>query len=117
MLGIPQLIRINSTTTFGLCTVSFILAEAVPILGYLLSLMSGICYAPLGIMLPAAFWLYDFMGHKSGTLAQKSSWVFFVAMFTFGAFFAVSGTYSTIVLIIRAYAEGVIGEPIQDATF
>jgi len=109
--------------TFGLCTLSFILAEAIPIFNYLLSLTSSICYAPLALMIPATFWLSDYRawgpwykGADAGGVDGGKRWVrlmawwFHVAMFGLGVFMCVAGTYSTIKLIIEAYAAGQIGE-------
>ena len=99
-----------STTTFGLCAISFILAEAIPIFNYLLSLTGAICFAPLALMLPASFWLYDFKTWMTATSSiKKAAWGFHVLMFALGAFICVAGTYSTIELIIQAYAAGEIG--------
>jgi hypothetical protein len=95
--------------TFGLSALSFVLASAIPIFNYLLALTGSICFAPLAIILPAWFWLYDHGEWRMGSVGQKAAYWghwFFVAL---GLFFLTGGTYGTVQLIIDAYANGLIG--------
>jgi Transmembrane amino acid transporter protein len=96
--------------TLGLCVIGWVIAEAVPILNYLLSLMGSICFAPLSIIFPAIFWLSEFRSWMRGTLLQKGAWVFHILVVLIGTFLSVAGTYATAQLIIDAYASGQIGE-------
>jgi len=105
-----RVLTVDRSTTFRLCALSFILAEAIPILSYLLALMGSICFVPLSIMLPPVLWLYDYMWWRKGSLLKQLAWCGFVLMFLLGAFMTVAGTYSTIKLIIEAYAQGSIGK-------
>lgn len=90
----------RSSCTFGLGTLSFIMAEAIPVFNYLLALNACVCFAPIALMLPGGFWLYDHGSYRQGTTRQKviywSHWV----LPLFGAFFLVGGTYATIKSII-----------------
>jgi hypothetical protein len=96
--------------SLGLCAISFILAEAIPVFNYLVALVGSICFAPLALMLPAVFYFYDNKTViKSGTIGQKLEWALNVFLFFLGAFFLVSGTYAVILEIIKAYADGQIG--------
>jgi hypothetical protein len=96
--------------TTGLCVIGWVLAEAVPILNFLLSLMGSICFAPLSIIFPAIFWLSEFRSWMRGTLFQKGAYVFHALVVLIGSFLSVAGTYATARLIVDAYASGQIGE-------
>ncbi|ORY31432.1 putative N amino acid transport system protein [Naematelia encephala] len=96
--------------TFGLCAISFILAEAVPIFNYLVALTGSICFAPLALMLPAVYYFYDdYDKIRTGTMVEKFEWVCNVAIFCLGLFFLGSGTYAVAESIKAAYADGQIG--------
>ena len=76
------------------------MAEAIPVFNYLLALTASVCFAPLAIMLPGGFWLYDHGTYRRGMTKQKllywSHWMLPVL----GAFFLVGGTYATVKSII-----------------
>lgn len=95
--------------TLGLGSIAFILAEAIPIFNYLLSLTGSICFAPIAISLPGWLWLYDNKEWKRGTALQQTVWWAHIAMILLGAFICVGGTYGVIVEIKGAYASGLIG--------
>ncbi len=78
-------------------------------MNYLLGLMGAVCYAPLGILFPAIFWMYDFNSWRKGSLLKQMAWGFHVVVALIGIFSCVSGTYATIKLIIEAYSNGEIG--------
>jgi hypothetical protein len=96
--------------TIGLGTISFILAEAVPIFNYLIALTGSVCFAPLAIALPGCLWLYDFWHYKKGTFVQKMLFGLHCFLPLLGAFICVGGTYAVVQEIIDAYANGTIGE-------
>lgn len=95
--------------TFGLCSISFILAEAIPIFNYLIALTGSICFAPLAMMLPGWFWLHDHPQWRKGGAVKMIVYYLHVALILLGAFFCVGGTYATVMLIKSAYADGEIG--------
>lgn len=96
--------------TIGLSSISFILAEAVPIFNYLLAIAGSVCFAPLAISLPGGLWLYDYGHYRKGTVGQQAMFWAHVLLVLLGAFFCVGGTYSVVELIKEAYASGKIGE-------
>lgn len=96
--------------TFGLAAISFVIAEAVPIFDYLLSLAGSICAAPLALALPAWLWLYDHMHWRTGSAAKQIAFWLHVMLIALGAFVSVGGTYGVAVQIKEAYASGEIGE-------
>lgn len=105
-----QVLTSTSTCTFGLCSISFILAEAIPIFSYLLALTGSICFAPLTLMIPGCLWLYDHGEWRKGTFAKQIGYWLHWGMILLGAFLLVGGTYATVQEIIDAYASGEIGK-------
>ncbi|CAK3889074.1 related to neutral amino acid permease [Lecanosticta acicola] len=95
--------------TFGLASLSFILAEAIPIFNYLLALTGSVCFAPLAISLPGWLWLHDHMEWRKGSIVQQIAFWFHVLLIPLGLFFLIGGTYGVIKEIIAAYADGEIG--------
>ncbi|TVY42283.1 N amino acid transport system protein [Lachnellula occidentalis] len=95
--------------TFGLASLSFILAEAIPIFNYLIALTGSICFAPLAIMLPGALWLYDHGHYRTGSAVQKAMYWAHWFLPLLGMFLCVGGTYGVVESIIEAYADGEIG--------
>lgn len=73
----------------ALGTAAFIVAEAVPILNYLLGLAGALCFAPFALVYPCLLWMSDFKGHRSGTLAQKARFYFHACIVALGAFMIV----------------------------
>jgi hypothetical protein len=96
--------------TFGLSSISFILAEAIPIFNYLIALTGSICFAPLAIMLPGILWLYDHPHYRRGSLLQKVEYYAHTFLPLLGLFLCVGGTYGVVQSIIDAYASGEIGK-------
>ncbi|KAK5105754.1 hypothetical protein LTR62_002174 [Meristemomyces frigidus] len=96
--------------TFGLASISFILAEAIPIFNYLLALTGSICFAPLAIILPGWLWIHDHKMWAKGSIGQKIAYWLHASLIAIGSFMCVGGTYGVIKVIIQAYADGTIGE-------
>jgi Transmembrane amino acid transporter protein len=94
----------------GLASISFILAEAVPIFNYLIALTGSVYFAPLAIALPGFLWLYDYAAYRKGSLGQKLLYCAHCFLPLLGAFLCVGGTYGVVQLIINAYADHEIGE-------
>lgn len=78
---------------FALGTATFIVAEAVPILNYLLGLALALVYAPFVLIFPSLLWFHDFKSYRSGTLAQKAHFTLNAAIGLFGVFMAVGTAY------------------------
>ncbi|OAP58967.1 hypothetical protein AYL99_06264 [Fonsecaea erecta] len=95
--------------TISLGSIAFILAEAVPIFNYLIALEGSVCFAPMAIILPGWFWLYDNKSFLTGTIFQRSAYVAHVVLVLIGGLMLVGGTYGTVVQIKDAYAAGIIG--------
>ncbi|TKA36672.1 hypothetical protein B0A54_11915 [Friedmanniomyces endolithicus] len=95
--------------TFGLASISFILAEAIPVFNYLLALTGSICFAPIAISLPGWLWIHDHKPWMKGSAFQQVAYWLHVALIPLGMFICVGGTYGVVELIIQAYATGLIG--------
>ncbi|KAL5116334.1 hypothetical protein ACEQ8H_005792 [Pleosporales sp. CAS-2024a] len=96
--------------TMGLGSLSFLLAEAIPIFSYLIALTGSVCFAPLAICLPAWLWLHDHGEWRRGSslwnkVAYHGHWF----LILLGLFVCVGGTYAVIKSIMAAYASGLIG--------
>ncbi|KAJ9150650.1 Amino acid transporter [Pleurostoma richardsiae] len=90
--------------------ISFIIAEAVPILNYLLGLAGSLCFAPFSLVFPAMLWMYDFKGYRSGSAPQKAAYGMHIFIVLVGLFMVVGGTYGTAVSIRDAYRSGLISK-------
>ncbi|KAG9765631.1 amino acid transporter, partial [Aureobasidium melanogenum] len=93
----------------ALGTIAYIVAEAVPILNYLLALASALCFAPFSLVFPALLWMNDYKSFRSGTAAQKLKYGLHALIVVLGAFMVVGGTYAVGVSIKDAFANGLIG--------
>ncbi|EFX04795.1 amino acid transporter [Grosmannia clavigera kw1407] len=89
--------------------VGFVIAEAVPILNYLLSLASALCFAPFSLTFPVMLWMYDFKGYRSGSAVEKSKYAFHIVVALVGVFMLVGGIYGVAMSLKEAYADGLIG--------
>ncbi|KAF5691896.1 amino acid transporter [Fusarium circinatum] len=94
----------------ALGTAAFIVAEAVPILNYLLGLAGSLCFAPFSLVFPALLWMYDFKSYKTGTLGQKIKYGLHMLIMILGFYMIVAGTYSVAVLIKEAFNTGAIAK-------
>ena len=95
---------------FGLCSVSFILAEAIPIFNYLIAITGSVCFAPLAIMLPGYLWIHDHKDWARGSILQQIVFGLHILMILLGTFLLIGGTYGIVEEIIAAYHDGLIGK-------
>lgn len=77
---------------FALGTAAYIVAEAVPILNYLLALAGALCFAPFSLIFPAVLYLYDYKGLRTGSFGQKIVYYLHALIVALGAFMVVAGT-------------------------
>lgn len=87
---------VHWTTWLGanvlLGVLGFIIAEAVPILNYLLGLAGSLCFAPFSLIFPALLWMYDFKAYRSGTAGKQTIYWVHVMILLVGLFMVVGGT-------------------------
>lgn len=77
---------------FILGAVAFVVAEAVPILDYLLALAGALCFAPFSLIFPALLWFHDHKDYKSGPRIQKVKYGLHAGIVILGLFMTVGGT-------------------------
>ncbi|KAL8389040.1 hypothetical protein RB595_008836 [Gaeumannomyces hyphopodioides] len=92
----------------ALGTVGFVVAEAVPILNYLLGIAAALGLAPFSLMYPAMLWWHDYDGSNSRSAVRNIKMASHVFIFLFGLFMLVAGTYSVATVIKDAFASGEI---------
>ncbi|ESK89001.1 neutral amino acid permease [Moniliophthora roreri MCA 2997] len=90
--------------TIILGSIAFILASAIPIFNYLISLTGSLCFAPLALILPGLLWIHDHGRTKGIGLLMLHG-----LLILLGAFICVGGTYGVVVQIIQAYRNKIIG--------
>jgi hypothetical protein len=95
--------------TIGLGSLSFVLAQAIPIFSFLIALTGSVCFAPIAICLPAWLWLHDHGDWKRGGVVKKAAYYGHWLLILLGVFVCVGGTYAVINSIITSYASGLIG--------
>ncbi|KAF5970658.1 amino acid transporter [Fusarium coicis] len=92
----------------ALGTAAFIIASAVPILNYLLGLAGALCAAPFSLIFPCLLWMYDFKGHRSGTIMQKARYTIHALIVLIGLFMVVGTAYAVVIAIKTAFQTGMI---------
>ncbi|KAF5584347.1 amino acid transporter [Fusarium subglutinans] len=93
---------------FAFGTAAFIVAEAVPILNYLLGLAGALCAAPFSLIFPCLLWMYDFKGYRSGTLMQRAQYTIHVLIALIGLYMVAGTAYAVVVAIKMAFQSGTI---------
>lgn len=86
------------------------MAEAIPVFNDILALNASVCFAPLAIMLPGAFWLHDHKSYHQGSTKERAIYWSHWLLPVVGAFFFVGGTYATIQSIITSNQTGGLGK-------
>ncbi|KAH7035990.1 transmembrane amino acid transporter protein-domain-containing protein [Microdochium trichocladiopsis] len=91
---------------------AFIVAEAVPILNYLLGLAGSVCFAPFSLVFPAMLWMWDFREYrgKGASAGQRAKFWGHGLIVLLGLFMVVAGTYGVALAIQDAYATGMIAK-------
>jgi Transmembrane amino acid transporter protein len=79
-------------SNLSLGVLGFIVAEAVPILNYLLGLAGSLCFAPFSLIFPAMLWMHDHKSYLKGGSTQKLIYAFHVLIVLIGSFMVVGGT-------------------------
>jgi hypothetical protein len=90
----------------GVGILAFILAEAIPVFNYILSLEAALFFAPMSLLFPACFWMYDHKEYRTGTGEQRLIYGGHVFLALIASFLVVGGTYGTVVQIKASYDAG-----------
>jgi hypothetical protein len=70
---------------------AFIVAEAVPILNYLLGLAAATCFAPFSLIFPGVLYCYDYKGFRTSSMGQKIKYTLHVLIVLLGLYLVVGG--------------------------
>jgi hypothetical protein len=71
---------------------SFILAEAIPVFNYILSLEAALFFAPMSLFIPACCWMHDFPHYRVGSMSQKVVYGAHLLIAALASFMIVGGT-------------------------
>jgi hypothetical protein len=96
--------------TFGLSSIAFVLASAIPIFNYLIALTASVCFAPLALILPGFLWLYDHKTWMRGGILKSTAWAAHWVLIAAGGLLCVGGTYGVAKEIQHAYDSGLVGK-------
>ncbi|KAI4593845.1 hypothetical protein KJ359_008886 [Pestalotiopsis sp. 9143b] len=102
-------------STYGTGLVGWLICEAIPFYGSLVSLIGSLGFGPLGICLPAIMWFCMYPESRTGTLRMKAMWWLHVGISIMGLFVTVGGTYANVVVIMEQFREGSVSGPFQCA--
>lgn len=76
----------------GVGILAFILAEAIPVFNYILSLEASLFFAPMSLLFPACFWMYEYKQYRGGTVMQKLAYSAHILLAVIACFLIVGGT-------------------------
>lgn len=96
-------------STFGAGFLGWVICEAIPCYGYLVSIIGSLGFGPLGIYLPVVMWYSMHRGYRKGTPKQKALWAFHTLILMMGLFVTIVGTYANVTLIIQQFQDGTVG--------
>ncbi|EXJ89997.1 hypothetical protein A1O3_03065 [Capronia epimyces CBS 606.96] len=95
--------------TYGTGCLGWILCEAIPFYGSLVSLIGALGFGYLGVCLPAIFWFVLNKDARKGTPLQQFLCYVHIAIFLVGVLATIGGTYANVVNIIDQYRQGQVG--------
>lgn len=95
------------TTTCGF--LGWLLAEAIPFFTSLVSLIGSLGFGPLGMVLPPILWFSLNKEKLHGTVRQRATWWFHMAILVMGLFLSIGGTYANISNIVDQFRAGKVG--------
>ncbi|WVQ95771.1 hypothetical protein IAU59_002870 [Kwoniella sp. CBS 9459] len=92
------------------CGIGFIIAEAIPFFGDLLSLIGALLGTLICIQLEAYMWMWDnWRAPNRGSTKWKLLMAMNVILFILGWFLMVAGTYGAVVTINNSFKNGSVG--------
>ncbi|KAH0842489.1 hypothetical protein AYO21_06705 [Fonsecaea monophora] len=95
--------------TYGTGLLGWILCEAIPFYGSLVSLIGALGFGYLGVCIPAILWMVLNEGARKGTPVKIFMYYLHVGIFLLGCLITVGGTYANVVSIIDQYRAGQVG--------
>ncbi|KAF9891030.1 hypothetical protein FE257_005289 [Aspergillus nanangensis] len=101
--------------TYGTGLVGWVLCEAIPFYGSLVSLIGAMGFGPLGIVLPSVLWFCLDRNALTGRTSRVIPRAFHAGLVMLGLFVTFGGTYAVVVSIVDQYKSGLVGRPFQCA--
>jgi hypothetical protein len=102
------------SSTYGTGLVGWLICEAVPFFGSLLSVVGALGFGPLGICLPVVLWFCMNEGvWQKGGAKGKMLWLVHAFLMLLGLFVTIAGTYAAVVVIRDQFRSGAVGKPFQ----
>ncbi|OCT47761.1 hypothetical protein CLCR_03500 [Cladophialophora carrionii] len=95
--------------TYGTGLLGWILCEAIPFYGSLVSLIGALGFGYLGVCIPAVLWCVLHRDARKGSPLMVVLFYTHVAIFLLGLLITVGGTYANVVSIIDQYRTGQVG--------
>jgi hypothetical protein len=102
-------------STFGTGLIGWVICEAIPFYGSLVSIIGSLGFGPLGICLPAVMWFCMHPGSLRGSPRARAMWWLHLAILVMGLFVTVGGTYANVVVIIGQFKDGAVSGPFDCA--
>ncbi|KAI1848471.1 hypothetical protein JX265_008747 [Neoarthrinium moseri] len=102
-------------STYGTGLVGWLICEAIPFYGSLVSIIGSLGFGPLGICLPAVMWFCMHPEYRRGDLKLQAMWWLHVAILCMGIFVTIGGTLANVVVIIGQFRDGSVSGPFQCA--
>lgn len=95
-------------STFGTGLLGWVICEAIPFYGSLVSIIGSLGFGPLGICLPVVMWFCMHPDYRKGGLQEKLLWWLHLAILAVGIFVTIGGTYANVVVIIGQFRDGAV---------
>ncbi|OQV05494.1 hypothetical protein CLAIMM_10221 [Cladophialophora immunda] len=95
--------------TYGTGLLGWILCEAIPFYGSLVSLIGALGFGYLGVCIPAVLWFVLNEGARKRSATMMVLWYAHIGIFVLGLLITVGGTYANVVSIIDQYRTGQVG--------
>jgi hypothetical protein len=95
--------------TYGTGLLGWILCEAIPFYGSLVSLIGALGFGYLGVCIPAVLWCVLHRDARKGSPVMVVLFYTHVAIFLLGMLITIGGTYANVVSIIDQYRAGQVG--------
>jgi hypothetical protein len=95
-------------STFGTGLLGWVICEAIPFYGSLVSIIGSLGFGPLGICLPVVMWFCMHPDYRKGGLQEKLLWWLHLAILAMGIFVTIGGTYANVVVIIGQFRDGAV---------
>ena len=105
------------SATYGTGLLGWLICEAVPFYGSMISIIGSLGFGPLGICLPVILWfaMEQKRENRKNTMGAKAMWWGHALLFLLGLFVTIGGLYASVVTIHGQFQAGTLGSSFQCA--